>query len=223
MIPGSLFFATLSELLYAALDAIGVNTWLVARRTETFLRRETMMTMCSKLMGSNITAYHFGSQSEGTTTPGLQSDIDTLYTMNDVNIMYRLSDWKQGKMSFLMVRDETTPAQLYLLQVYRSDVPEPETVLLEPEYMELDSRGRVLLNHRFVIDIFATIIGKNHLRRGPSYSDNKEFDYVFALVCDTLPPEIVSWFNELKPRYWPSSEHIEVARQYPCFLVPDLL
>jgi len=138
MIPGSLFFSALSELLYAALDAIGVNTWIVARRTETFLRREVMMRLWSKLAGADCTLYHFGSQSEGTTTPGLHSDIDMLYTTSDVNIMYILSDWKQGRRNLLMVRDESTPAQHYLLQVYRSDVPEPETGLPLPRCMELD-------------------------------------------------------------------------------------
>jgi len=221
MVPGSLFFAALSELLYAALDAIGVNTWIVARRTETFLRRETMSTMCSKLMGFHYTMYHFGSQSEGTTTPGLQSDIDTLYTIGNVNIMYRLSDWKMGKQNLHMLREKSTPAQHYLLQVYRSDVPEPEQVLLDPENMEFDSRGRVLLSNRCVIDLFATIFGNNHLRRGPSNSCNEDFDLVYALVCNTLPPEIVSWFNKLTPGYWPSSDVIEAARQFPCFLVPD--
>jgi len=215
------FFAALSELLYAALDAIGVNTWTVARRTDTFLRRETMKTVRFKLMGPNITAYHFGSQSEGTTTPGLQSDIDLLYSYDDVNIMFRLSDWKQGKENLLMVRDETTPAQHYLLQWYRSDVPEPETVPLKSRYKELDSRGRVFLSHRLVIDIFAGVFGKKHLRRGPSYTDNKDFDNVFAFVCNTLPPEIASWFNKCRPRYWPSTEVLEVARQCVCFLIPD--
>jgi len=213
--------AAFSELLYAALDAIGVNTRIVARRTEIFLRRETMRTVCCKLMGDNITAYHFGSQSEGTTTPGLQSDIDTLYTLGNVNIMYRLSDWKQGRRNLLMVREKSTPAQHYLLQVYRSDVPEPETVLLIREWMELDSRGRVLLSNRYVIDVCAEIFGNNHLRRGPSNSDDKDFDLVYAFACNTIPPEIASWFNKLTPGYWPSSEVLEVARQCPCFLVPD--
>jgi len=221
MIPGSLFFAALSELLYAALDAIGVNTWTVARRTDTFLRMETMQTVCYKLMGYDITVYHFGSQSEGTTTPGLQSDIDILRTLNDFNTMYRLSDWKQGQFNFLMVRDESTPAQHYMLQVYRSDVPEPATVPLKAGFTELDSQGRVLLSHNFLIDNAALYYGNNHLRRGPSNSDNEDFDNVFAFVCNTLPSEIVSWFHKLTPRYWPSSEVLEAARQFPCFLVPD--
>ena len=37
MIRIPLFFAALSEVLYAALDAIGVITRTVARRTETYL------------------------------------------------------------------------------------------------------------------------------------------------------------------------------------------
>ena len=221
MIPGSLFFAAFSELLYAALDAIGVNTRTVARRRETFLRRETMMTMCGNLMGLDCTVYHFGSQSEGTTTPGLQSDTDTLMAMEFVNIMYRLSDWQQGKMNLLMVKNETTPTQHYLLQVYRPDVPEPEKVPSSPTCMELDSRGRVLLSHNIFMGSDALSFGKNLIRKVPSISDSKDFDYVNAFVCYTLPSEILSWFNELKPRYWPSSEVIEVSRQYPCFLIPD--
>jgi len=122
------FFAALSRVLYAALAAVGVNSKVVSRRRETYLRREIFAAMTSKLNGINSRVYHFGSQSEGTTTPGLHSDTDTLYTDENINIMYNISDWKRGMTNYLMVKDETTPVQHYLLQLYRSDVPQPATV-----------------------------------------------------------------------------------------------
>jgi len=70
-----------------------VNTWVVERRRDTFLHREAMRDVWAHLKGLNTTNYHFGSQSEGTTTPGLLSDTDLLTTMNEINIMYSMADW----------------------------------------------------------------------------------------------------------------------------------
>jgi len=70
---------------------------VVKKRRDTFLHREGMWDAFEWLEGLDLTNYHFGSQSEGTTTPGLQSDTDMLITFNESNIMYSMADWKQGR------------------------------------------------------------------------------------------------------------------------------
>jgi len=59
------------------------------------------------------------------------------------------------------------------------------------------------------------------LRRGPSNSGCEDEDKVFALKCNTLPPEIMSWFTKMGQAYWPSQETFEAAKKCVCFLVPD--
>ncbi|KAH3897265.1 hypothetical protein DPMN_021452 [Dreissena polymorpha] len=56
-------------------------------RRETYLWRENMMRVSYQYIGSDLESFHFGSQSEGTTIPGLQSDIDWLSSYNEVNII----------------------------------------------------------------------------------------------------------------------------------------
>jgi len=213
------YFQALSELLSEVLEAVGVNPRVVNRRRDMFLHREDVLTVCEQ-EGNDITHYHFGSQSEGTTTPGMNSDIDRLSTHNVTNIMYTLSDWKKGKMNLLMVRDRSTPAQHYMLQEYRSDLPEPVTRIDRP-YRVIDEQGRVLLSNRGIIDQAAECWGGRHIKRGPSNSFSEDFDYVDAFRCTTLPPEIMAWFSRPEPRHWPSQEIIQAARQCVCFLVPD--
>ncbi|KAH3824639.1 hypothetical protein DPMN_126476 [Dreissena polymorpha] len=50
----------------------------VIERRGTFFWRECVMTIIDQCAGMDSECFHFGSQSEGTTIPGLQSDIDLL-------------------------------------------------------------------------------------------------------------------------------------------------
>ena len=213
------FFLHLSEVLYFVLDCVGVNTWVVKRRRDTFLRREAILYVFAHLEGSDKTHYLFGSQSEGTTTPGLLSDTDMLMTINYVNIMYSMADWQQGKVNLLMVRDADTPAQHYLMQRFRPDVPLPVTHIDVPDFT--DSQGRVFLSNMAVVRIMAAVFGDAHLRRGPSNSDREDWDFVAAFKCKTFPPAIMSWFTKMGQVYWPSQETFEAAKKCPVFLVPD--
>jgi len=214
------FFPSLSVLLCRRLDAVGANTLVFDRRREAFLHREAMRTITVQATGNNDVWFHFGSQSEGTTTPGLRSDTDTLISMNEFNIMLQWSDWKRGMFNLLMVKDESTPAQHYLLQRVRSDEPLPETRVVEP-YDVIDSQGRVFYSNLSIIRVGAQEFGAEHLRRGPSNSSHEDFDYVLAMPCTSLPAEILAWFDAMRPGYWPPPEVFEIARQCPCFLVAD--
>jgi len=213
------FFAALSEVLSAVLEAVGVNPSIVTRRRDTYLYSESAKTVYNHL-AYDATSYHFGSMSEGTTTLGMKSDTDTLTTLNFYNIMYTLGDWKIGQINYLMVRDRTTPAQHYMLQQFHPYFPLPINYTDDPDLVT-DEYGRVFLSNRFVIDECADFFGDDHIRRGPSNSSHELFDYVIALRCNTLPPEIMSWFSRPRPVNWIPPDVMEAARRCPCFLVPD--
>jgi len=214
------FFAALSEVLSAALEAVGVNPSIVTRRRDTYLYLETAETVIYHEYGLDNTAYHFGSMSEGTTTLGMNSDTDTLISQNFFNIMYTSEDWERGKLNYLMVRDRTTPAQHYMLQMFRPDLPLPVTHSNFP-FCVTDEHGRVFLSNRIVIDAAALSFGCHHRRQGPSNSASEDFDFVYAFRCNVLPPEILSWFNRPRPVNWIPPDVMEAARRCPCFLVPD--
>ncbi|WAR19228.1 NAA40-like protein [Mya arenaria] len=55
-------------------------------------------------------------KSEGTTTPGIISDIDRLVCLNDTNLMFSWSDWEAGRKNMQMVKEETCSPQHYLLR-----------------------------------------------------------------------------------------------------------
>jgi len=214
------FFHHLSEVLYQVLECVGVNPWVVERRRHTFLHREAEEDVYHYQRGQDVTTFHFGSQSEGTTTPGLQSDTDTLYTSNEFNIMYSCADWHQGKFNLLMVRDEDTPPQHYMLQWIRSDILQPVQHTDHPDFVT-DSQGRVFFSSMAVVRTAAEIWGDVHVRHGPSNSPCEDFDFVIALHCNTLPAKVVSWFTRMQHGFWPSQDTLQAARMCPCFLVPD--
>jgi len=216
------FFHHLSEVLYQVLECVGVNPWVVERRRHTFLHREAARDLYDHQPGCDTTTFHFGSQTEGTTTPGLQSDTDTLFTRNAFNIMYSWDDWQQGKFNLLMVREEDTPPQHYLLQLIWSNVPLPATHTDDPNYVT-DSQGRVFYSNMAVVRIMAAACGKMqqpHLRQGPSNSWSEDWDVVSAFHCHGLPAEIMSWFTKMQQCYWPSQETLQAAQRCGCFLVP---
>jgi len=100
--------------------------------------------------------------------------------------MLHWSDWKRGMLNFLMVKDEATPVQHYLLQRVRSDEPLPETRAVEPDDV-IDTQGRVFFINLTVIRQAAQLCGAGHLRRGPSNSPHEDLDIVSAFSCSTLP------------------------------------
>ncbi|KAH3740456.1 hypothetical protein DPMN_047162 [Dreissena polymorpha] len=131
--------------MFDALDDSGAGKATVLERRRTYLRREHFEKIAFQLRGNNRECFHFGSQSEGTTTPGLQSDIDLLVSSNIINIMTVWEDWKSGVLNLLMLHDSTTPPQQYLLQVIKVYTPEPVTSLTHDTYVRKDS-GQILFS-----------------------------------------------------------------------------
>ncbi|KAH3740262.1 hypothetical protein DPMN_046964 [Dreissena polymorpha] len=54
-------------------------------------------------------------------------------------------DWRAGMKNLLMLHDNTTPPQQYLLQVFQDYTPEPVTSLTDDRFVRKDS-GQILLS-----------------------------------------------------------------------------
>ncbi|XP_052768137.1 uncharacterized protein LOC128208628 [Mya arenaria] len=217
------FYRIMSLRLSRALSDIGVNSWMVRRRRRTFLMLEADNTINRKLQGHDVTIFYFGSQSEGTTTPGLNSDIDILFCYNDTNIMSSWSEWEAGRKNMLMVKEETCSPQHYLLQVIRPDSPE-SVIHSSDVFHVVDTKGRVLyVNTK--LGIVAENLSKEHnlphYSSGPSHSLFKMYDFVFAYWCRSFPLECHAWFKRPRPGHWPTPEVLRDVRECGCFLVPD--
>ncbi|XP_052260119.1 uncharacterized protein LOC127864506 isoform X3 [Dreissena polymorpha] len=217
-------FTELSIRLSEVLDDIGAGKDTVLERRRTYLWRERMEMIDTKIGGRDWNFFHFGSQTEGTTTPGLQSDIDILCTDNKVNAMRSYSDWKAGMTrNYLMLNDEITPPQQYLLQVIKLKTPEPEISLCDDCFVRKDS-GQVLLSaERWKQDQKLLIWDRGSgiaTENGPSVSWVPNWDIVQSIHILKPLPEIQHWIARCSGRPWPPVQVLEAACVTPCFLLP---
>jgi len=220
---GWLFYDVMSLRLIAALEDLGVTKLMVGRRRHTFLMEESAHSVTAQICGEKIVFYHFGSMTEGTTTPGMGSDIDTLGCDDRVNIMLGWPDWKRGRHNLLMVKHETCSPQHYRLLEIRSDLPRPVSHPIDM-FSVIGEDGMIYRNNKESEDLmrrFAAEINYPYYHAGPSHSLHEMYDIVHAYRCRKLPTECESWFTRPRPGKWPTPEMLQAARELGCFLVPD--
>ncbi|XP_045201862.2 uncharacterized protein LOC123555263 isoform X2 [Mercenaria mercenaria] len=210
------YYPDVSRRLSQVLDDVGVNERTVNVRRRIGLLGESMWTLRDNVLGNNIKYYSFGSQTEGTTTLGLNSDTDVLGCYTDVNMIQDWGDWKQGKLNLLMIHDDAIPPGYCRLQVLRSDIPEAAEDLPDV-HREYDDEGRVLMENTFIHHDMP----KGAVRHGPASTDEDiTVDYVNAFLCGSWPSEADAW----KVRYYAKQSHnvhlIRHSVQTGCFLVP---
>jgi len=217
------FYNVMSLRLIAALEDLGVTELIIGRRRHTFLQDESTKTWLLQICGIPNVCYHFGSMTEGTTTPAMGSDIDTLVCDDSVNIMSGRQDWKREGTNLLMVKHATCSPQHYRLQTIRPDLPFPFTYPTD-EFDVMDANGIIYRNNRTVgtfIRQYAADINMPYINAGPSHSTSAMFDFVYAYRCGTLPVECESWFTRPRLGIWPTQEILQTARELGCFLIPD--
>ncbi|XP_060559916.1 uncharacterized protein LOC132719966 [Ruditapes philippinarum] len=147
------FKRALSLRLSEILGEIGLNKQMVLKRRRASLLNEFIWTNAFKVLHENPnTVYRFGSQSEGTTTPGLKSDSDLLMHNDDFYVIHDWSDWKPGKVNLLIVQDNTTSPGYCLLQVLDPIEPtpiSPSQLHLVPSRFLVVKGERLLLNNSY--------------------------------------------------------------------------
>jgi len=218
-----LFYDVMSLRLIAALEDMGVTELIVGRRRHTYLQDESAESVTDKLVGGNIVSYHFGSMTEGTTTPGMGSDIDALGCDETVNIMSEWPEWERGRRNMLMVKHETCSPQHYRLQEARDDLPLPLTQSYDL-FCVTDHDGKIYRSNTQSEHLMRHATADNNLpyvHTGPSHSGSEIYDHVSAYRCRTLPAECESWFTRSRHGNWPTQEMQQVARELGCFLIPD--
>jgi len=212
----------MSRHLSRVLDDIGVIQDMTDLRRHIHLLYETLMTMYAKFKGYNETYYVVGSQSEGTTTIGMDSDTDTMHILNDALVVFDWAEWDKDKIILLAIKDNTTPPQLCYLQRLRRDLPLKLDNPVNPTD-EVDEEGRVLMSNKWMEDQIWEIykhIGPM-ISHGPSKSFSDKKDTVYAFPCASMPVECEFLFRRPRPGHYPKPETLERARHCPTFLVPQ--
>ena len=167
-VPGW-FYNVMSLRLIAALEDLGVTELIIGRRRHTFLQDESAETLTNQICGRPFVCYHVGSMTEGTTTPGMGSDIDILACDDNVNIMSGRQDWKRGRTNLLMVKHATCSPQHYRLQEIRHDLPLPSTVSIDV-FSVLDAEGIIYRSNRAagaIVRKIAAEFNRPYLNAGP--------------------------------------------------------
>ncbi|XP_053388982.1 uncharacterized protein LOC128552013 [Mercenaria mercenaria] len=207
--------------LSEVLADIGVDERIVQKRRRKWLLRESTQTISSQLQDRNASAYLLGSQCEGTTTLGLQSDIDVLVSHNDINVIQDWADWEPGFLNYLMIQDETVSSGYCLLQLLRPDAPLPYNVL-DQEHVR-DRTGRILHKNIHISAVGAKV-WKGGVRHGPAYARQRQsgfidIDTVGALPCKSWPLQARQWLDQQGVGQWPSDDMKRYCSSTGCFVV----
>ncbi|XP_060562593.1 uncharacterized protein LOC132722168 [Ruditapes philippinarum] len=181
--------------------------------------RETIINIPDWLTDENVTAYFLGSQSEGTTTVGLDSDIDVLVCMYDCNIIQDMSEWKHCKVNYLMIQDENTTPGYCFLQLLRHDAPLPVTASPNENYIT-DRSGRILYKNTVIHGLLECAVGHGPslaIQGQPGICDR---DTVLAFPCRSWPQSASSWLDRQGIDRWPTQEMRRYLGSTVCFVVP---
>lgn len=176
------------------------------------MQLEVLKTVSSKLLEQKRTRFHFGSQSEGTTTPSMGSDSDWLLCEDRRKVIRSLSDWERGAFNLLLLKDATTPPRHYRLQVYSEFHPRPVMNKIARN-MCTDSKGRIFVKTS-IADVEDWTI-----KHGPSRSYLETIDIVHAYRCNQLPIDCLAWRKRPRIGHWPTSEMTSAACKHGVFLL----
>ncbi|XP_060605559.1 uncharacterized protein LOC132758060 [Ruditapes philippinarum] len=145
---------TVSMKLSEVLADIGIDERIVMKRRRTWLLNESIININYQLRVENNLTHILGSQSEGTTTIGIDSDIDKLICYKTLPVTQDWSDWIPGENNLLMIQDNSVSPGYCLLQVLRDDAPLPLDEPLDDEsdqYFFKDRTGKILFQKFYSI------------------------------------------------------------------------
>ncbi|XP_053405232.1 uncharacterized protein LOC128558926 [Mercenaria mercenaria] len=216
---------TVSVRLSEVLADIGVDERIILRRRKTWMLVESMRYCAGILRNLHSKYYYLGSQTEGSTTLGLESDTDLLMCNNKCKIVQNWGEWQPGLTNLLMIQDETVPPGYCLLQHLRDDAPLPHHILCNGNFVR-DKTGRILLSNTILSSsMVAEAYNLPGEYNGPAFTQPGQsgvyfdVDHVLALPCKTWPLQAQQWLNQQGVGQWPSDEMIKYFRNTGCFVV----
>ncbi|XP_052226691.1 uncharacterized protein LOC127841681 isoform X3 [Dreissena polymorpha] len=204
-----------------ALSDIGVNEETIQWRRTTQLYMEALQTINQQARGEDSDVYHLGSQSEGSTTVGMNSDYDCLECYREVPVIQNTADRQFEKEQLLVVTDMSPPPQCCCLQWLKPDYSITLTDRTFP-HLHIDAHGRVFLRNivmKMYITPFFKRWGRDYIQHGPSLTIDDTVDMVYAFHCAKLPEDCQYIFRRPKPGHWPSPALLNQLKDSGVFLV----
>ncbi|KAL3847903.1 hypothetical protein ACJMK2_018794 [Sinanodonta woodiana] len=197
------FCHAVSHQLSTILDGVGYSPEDRDRKVRCATEFEIFSNICNSIdtsIDKVFPLYMFGSRGEGSTGPGLNSDIDHLYQNKTYEIVTDLSDCQVGKIYLHMLQDGDTHPGYVKLQMIRILPDKSHVPFFSPD-STLDSFGVVVLQN---ISFHNDDLG---YRTGPA-------------VCSHWPLEGYEWFHRRRFHDWPTSRQIQNIWKYGCFATP---
>ncbi|KAL3856653.1 hypothetical protein ACJMK2_011381 [Sinanodonta woodiana] len=209
----------LSMILMKLFYQIGINKKMRRRRRYGFVQYEEL-----DMFIDGTSTSIFGSQTEGSTTPGLKSDIDqVVYTVNTLAVRY-VQDAVPGINNLLMVADENTYPGYYKLQLLHPSSMEPQHVGNVVELNEENDISAVDRNQRVVLKPSSFTYDERDEVHGPATTHSSggpmSQDYIKAIIVNSWLQEAKSWFTRRRHNNWITSVEFDHFLSKQAFLVP---
>ncbi|KAH3784109.1 hypothetical protein DPMN_162060 [Dreissena polymorpha] len=210
-----------SAALDKALSDIGVNEETIQLRRTTLLYIEAVITIKQRGQFADNYVYCFGSQTEGSTTIGMNSDFDMLECFFNFPVIHNIADRQFELQQLLVVMDMSTPPQCCCLQWL---LPVYSISLLDDllPYCHIDAQGRVFLKNNGMNmkkQQYFKKRGVDLIQHGPSLTSSGSLDWVKAFHCAKLPEDCQYIFRRPKPGHWPGQELLTQLKDSGVFLV----
>lgn len=197
-IPSDLpsYYQPLSLRLYQTMKDIGATVDMRNIMMDHSINREILLTTSFQAIKPRLAFYRFGSSYEGTTTIGMNSDVDEVDILKNLPVVIECSNYPVGK-CLLLVQDHTTPAGYCKVQLVHNGIPQV------CEYFDLTNEP---FFESMYCNIFTSCVDKHnrlvctfklspdhslpfHERHGPVMTTNctatmKGGDAVFAFECN---------------------------------------
>ena len=216
------YYEPLSRKLFKVMEDIGASIEIRDVRKETSTLLEIILTLLTQSQGNKKSTYICGSQSEGTTTPGMQSDRDYLNVYDDYPVVADKYSAQQYNQCILMIQDSHTPAGYAKLQLMHHGIP------LSVDPLRSSVRGPASFDRegRVVLDISSEFenMGANTIRHGPALTFSIPGfgitgDNVPAVRCHSWPGCATEWLTRQRPYNWPGPVLFNKCKSLGCFFV----
>lgn len=213
-------YRSLSRRLERVLEDIGAST--VIRNI--WKKHNRSLELLQPLLHNRFPKGSFfivGSSYEGTTTLGLNSDIDILLVLEDVTVVIDIQEAQQYNYCLLVIQDSNTPAGYVKLQGCVNGVPRFKRCTpcdLDDAVVDKESRY-VFTNTMFPVD--SLNFGEFH---GPAVATGvlgrtTDVDYIPALRCHRWPDMASEWLTRQRHNGWPNPVLTQKCKTLGCIFV----
>ena len=223
----------LSPMVFELLDTLGLSEEI----RKLYRERAYTENISSNLVDGDLCrSYIFGSDIEGTQTPGMNSDIDAALVNQEIDseVFTNCSSSSVGKLGYIVVQDETTPPGLVKLQMVCDNEPLQETCgaggiitdainasLSNSGYHLLpDDKGRIVVTEKPGIMLPIPNVTKHGVAfKVDNKGDIPDMDFVLAFQSKVLPDCVTDCLVRKRNSAFLTASVVEACKSYGCLFV----